>query len=756
MRLPSLRNLISVIGLCVVGSTCVVGPLVYFLIAFGNIDREFTFRATVSAERVAKYAYLHPKTWEYQTPRLAELIESDGFQIADAIQRVVSADGATLVEVGSDVAAPTLVRTAAIERAGKQIGRTEVVVSLRPLVLNTMLATIFSCMFGLGMYFAAHRLPLAVLDRTLGALHASQQHLEDANGRFAAQNVRLRRRDEALGLQNSRFDAALANMSQGLMMFNARGELVVFNQRFIDMFAFPAGVLMPCIPASEIITRVRALNCITTYDLERVADCLKILRNGKRSETIVLERTDGRSFSVHHEPTSDGGWVDTFTDITEQRRHESRIAHMAHHDALTDLPNRALFYEHLSESLGRRKPDESCAVFVLDFDDFKNVNDTLGHPAGDALLKEMAERLRKMTTEGGLAARLGGDEFAVVLSGDEAAATAFASRLIDTAGGLYNLDGREISASVSIGITLAPNDGSTPESLLKNADLALYRAKDEHGGTFRFFEPQMDARIRAKRALEIDLRTAIIERQFELYYQPLVSIASGRITGLEALIRWNHPRRGRISPAEFIPLAEETGLIVPIGAWALQRACADAASWPDEISVEVNVSPVQFRRSSQLIAQVDAALAASGLPPHRLELEITESVVLNDDEFSLATLHQLRDAGIRIAMDDFGTGYSSLGYLRKFPFDKIKIDQTFVRDLNEDDSSVAIIRAIVGVSSSLHVITTAEGVETAQQLERVRREGCTEAQGFFFSAPRPANEITYMLRELRPQTGVTG
>ncbi|HUI12962.1 MAG TPA: EAL domain-containing protein [Xanthobacteraceae bacterium] len=430
-------------------------------------------------------------------------------------------------------------------------------------------------------------------------------------------------------------------------------------------------------------------------------------------------------------------------DVTERKNAEARIAYMAHHDALTDLPNRVLFHERLNELLGRvRRNGERLAVHCLDLDHFKGVNDTLGHPIGDELLKAVARRLGKCLRDSDMVARLGGDEFAVVQFplGEPHEASALATTLIELVSKPYEVHGHEFVVGASIGIALAPDDGASADVLLRNADMALYRAKAEGRGTAHFFEPEMDRRIQARRMLELDLRKAFANGEFELYYQPLINLDTDAVSGFEALLRWRHGERGMIAPAEFIPLAEEIGLIVPLGEWVLRKACSEAMQWLAELKVAVNLSPAQFRNRG-VVKAVLTALAYSRLPPDRLELEITETVLLGETEANLATLHQLREIGVRISMDDFGTGYSSLSYLRCFPFDKIKIDRSFVSELAERPDCVAIIRAVAGLGMSLGIATTAEGIETREQLDRVRAEGCTEVQGYLFSPPRPASEL---------------
>jgi diguanylate cyclase (GGDEF)-like protein/PAS domain S-box-containing protein len=434
-------------------------------------------------------------------------------------------------------------------------------------------------------------------------------------------------------------------------------------------------------------------------------------------------------------------------DITERKRAEARVAFMAHHDALTALPNRVLLRLRMEEMLGRLPRDgRQVAALCIDLDNFKSVNDTLGHSLGDMLLQHVADRLRGAVQDQDTVARLGGDEFAI-LQADVAQpeeASALAARLLEVVSEPYHLDGHLVALGASIGIALAPHDGADPDRLLKNADMALYRAKADGKNAFRFFEAEMDARVQARRRLELDLRTALTAGTLEVHYQPLIDLPTGEISGVEALLRWPHSERGMIPPAEFIPVAEETGLIGVIGAFVLRRACAAAAKWPEHIKVAVNLSPLQFRTGS-LLATVQEALALSGLAPKRLELEITETLLLEKSDHVLATLHALRALGVRISMDDFGTGYSSLSYLRSFPFDKIKIDRSFVRELDANADSQAIVRAIVSLGASLGITITAEGVESESDLARLKAEGCNEGQGYLFSQARPQAEITAML-----------
>jgi len=558
---------------------------------------------------------------------------------------------------------------------------------------------------------------------------------------------------DALKEQHRRFDIALNNMAHGLCMFDKDMRLIVSNKRYGEMFNLPEGFVRPGMSVRDVINKSHELGNyrhrnITAYELYDTY--VQTLKAGD----LVVHRhlADGRMIKITHERMTEGGWVAIYEDITERYRAEQNIARMARHDALTDLPNRVLFHERMAEGLSCVSGlGETLAVLCLDLDNFKSVNDTLGHPIGDKLLRSIAERIGGVVGDDDTVARLGGDEFAVLQRGSSPeAAGALARRLVEIIADPIEIDGQEINSGASIGIALAPSDGNAGDQLMKCADLALYRAKAEGRGTFRFFEPDMDARIQARRALEVDLRHALSAGEFSLAYQPQINLADNALTAMEALLRWNHAERGPVPPSEFIPLAEEMGLIVQLGEWVLREACNEAARWPDPIKVAVNLSPVQFRNRG-LITTVTQALAAARLPPHRLELEITEAVLLQDDEAIISMLHQLRALGVRIAMDDFGTGYSSLSYLRSFPFDKIKIDRSFIKDIERNRGSAVIIRAIANLGASLGIVTTAEGVETEEQLELVRRAGCTEMQGYLVSPPRPACEIAGLIARFRPE-----
>ena len=559
-----------------------------------------------------------------------------------------------------------------------------------------------------------------------------------------------RRSKDKLRLQKVLLDTALENMSQGLCMFDAEGCAILFNERYIQMMESSA-VALKGQSLLDLFRQKKASGAFAGDPEEIFAQVMADIRAGKPS-TKIVQTGAGHVLRVIEQPMQGGGWVATFEDITEWQKAQAQISHMARHDSLTNLPNRTLFREQLEEALWRAKRNDHIAVLCLDLDHFKGINDSLGHPIGDDLLREVACRLTDCVREGDTVCRLGGDEFAIVQIGSDpqTSPTNLANRLIEVVSAPYNIQGHQITIGVSIGVAVAPNDGSDADQLLKNSDLALYRAKEEGGGIFHFFEIGMDARAQARRLLEIDLRGALLRSEFLVYYQPIQDLKADRVVGFEALVRWNHPLRGMVAPLNFIPLAEETGLIVPLGDWVLRTACSDAAGWSQDVCVAVNLSPAQFK-SRNLVPSVVSALEDSGLSACRLELEITESVLLHDSDATLATLHKLRSLGVRISMDDFGTGYSSLSYLRSFPFDKIKIDRSFVSELATRDDSMAIVRAVTGLGKSLGISTTAEGVETSEQLALLRLEGCTEVQGYLFSPPRPAEDVESMLSTSRPR-----
>ena len=559
----------------------------------------------------------------------------------------------------------------------------------------------------------------------------------------------LLRRDHrlhrTLAAERRQLRTAVDNIPQGLVLYDASARIVICNKPYLDMFGLSADIARQGCTMQRLIAHRQETG---SFDGDVEAFCSAIIRNVRlgKSTRQIAKAPGGRAIEIVNKPLPEGGWVATIEDITARKHAEDKISHLAHYDALTDLPNRALFHEKLGQALGDLDPGEQFAVLYVDIDEFKSVNDALGHPVGDELLRGVAMRLRGCLGEADIAARLGGDEFAIILRSVQGAGNT--EHLVEAIYGAIRepleCAGHLITTDASIGIAVAPRDGRDLDQLLRNADLALYGAKGDGRRTYRFFEPGMDARARARRMLESELRQAIAGGGFEVHYQPVVGLSDNAIKGSEALLRWHHPQRGAISPADFIPVAEDTGLINELGRFVLETACLEAAKWPDHVRIAVNVSPVQFR-SRMLALNVAAALAAANLAPSRLELEITEAVLMRDDETALEILHQLRAIGVRIALDDFGTGYSSLSYLHRFPFDKIKIDRTFVKNIGDEGASSAIIQAVINIARASNMTTTAEGVEHEWQRELLRELGCTEMQGYLFSPPVSAAEIARLM-----------
>ena len=502
--------------------------------------------------------------------------------------------------------------------------------------------------------------------------------------------VRQLRRQHAvaqrkLSEKSQHLDTAINNMTQGLLLFDASGRLVICNQQYLDMFGLSTDVVKPGCHLRDLIRHRQELGSFVG-DVD--AYCARFLDpNGSLVQDTVTSTPDGRTIRLIYKRSPDGGWATTLEDVTEGRRDQARIEHLAHYDALTNLPNRSLFQRH-AEGLLLETEGRQFAILYIDIDEVARIYQALRTP--------------------------------------------------------FDCHGNQLSSYASIGIAVAPRDGTDLFDLLKNADLAMYAAKAAGRRTYRFFDPAMEQQANHRRELEADLRAALAQGAFELHYQPQVDLRSDRVTGCEALLRWRHPVRGMVSPADFVPVAEETGLIEEIGQWVLRTACAEAATWPANVRIAVNVSPIQFR-SETLSLKVAAVLSETGLDPRRLELEITEAVLIADDDAALATLNQLRALGVHIALDDFGTGYSSLQYLQRFPFDKIKIDRSFVKEVTRNSSSASIIRAVVSIAADRNMVTTAEGVETLQQRETVQNLGCTQMQGFLFSAARPSQEIRALL-----------
>ena len=573
--------------------------------------------------------------------------------------------------------------------------------------------------------------------------HAVEEELQ-------SRNDALLEREEELSMRNMQFDTALRHMSQGLCMYDKDERLVVCNERYATLFGLAPDAVKPGMKRADIVA-LRIANGLWAGPSPE--DYLR-----ERTKPIhttgysIQEMSDGRYIASTHQPMPNGGWVCTHEDVTERELARAKIEHLARHDVLTDLPNRILLREMLQETLNGMRPGDGLAVHCIDLDRFQEVNDALGHAIGDELLQAFAGRLRRLADGPHIVARTGGDEFVIVQNriSSPTDATELAGQIIACMNEPFPLgDGSQVVVSVTTGIAMAPGDSMDADQLIKNANLALARAKEEERGHYCFFEMEMDAEMRSRHQIVSDLRNAIAKGELRLDFQPLLNLRRDEISGFEALLRWRRPTGEEISPADFIPLAEETGLIVPIGEWVLREALKETAKWPHHMRVAVNLSPVQFS-SRNLVQLIMSALAAAGVEANRLELEITESLLMENRDSTFGTLHQLRDMGVRIALDDFGTGFSSLGYLRSFPFDKIKIDQSFVAGLTEGyKESLAIIRAVAQMGSSLGISTTAEGVETELQLAIVRKEGFTEAQGYLIGRPKNAADVAreYNLRK---------
>ena len=585
---------------------------------------------------------------------------------------------------------------------------------------------------------------------TLFVIHVRQTRAQQKLAQAEAAQVAAEERakgERYLRDQYARFGIALDNMTQGLCLFDRDDTLIVMNARFAQMHDVPVLLAREGTPLRALLVHLNGRD--PRAGLGAVSPLVEACELTSRQGAALVrtcDLADGRAIGIVHEPIPGGGWVCTHEDVTDRRRNEERIVHMARHDGLTGLPNRFHLKERLEESLAQRSEGVGTTVLCLDLDGFKVVNDTHGHQAGDELLCAVAARFESILADGDFVARHGGDEFAVVMTGSAEPddASRLAERLVEVLHAPFEIQGNEVAIGTSIGVAIADGSSVTTATLLRQADVALYQAKAAGRGTWRFFDSAMDAAIRRRRQLGTDLRSALADGQLDLHYQPLVDARSLAIRGFEALLRWRHPVHGFVGPGEFVPIAEEMGLIRALGAWALKRACSDAARWPENVKVAVNLSPVQFV-GGDLVEEVETALRESGLSAGRLELEITESVLLQDNEATLASLHRLRGLGVRISMDDFGTGYSSLGYLRRFPVDKIKIDQSFVRSLGQEPGSIEIVRAVVGLGNALGMSVLAEGVETAEQLAILEREGCDELQGYLFGRPRPLDEANALL-----------
>ena len=546
--------------------------------------------------------------------------------------------------------------------------------------------------------------------------------------------------------QHRRLDVAVNHMTQALLLFDKAERLVICNRRYLEMFGLSPDTIRPGFLLRDLIQHRKDIG---SFSGDVDAYCSVFRETCKRGEVSqnLITTPDGRWMQVVNQPLSEGGWVSTIEDVTDQRRSEELTNRLAHYDTLTDLPNRALLLKRLEEEMDQCDESNKLAVLFLDTDEFKTVNNSLGHHVGDELLRSIARSLQACLGTKDFVARLGGDEFAVLAPGIKGREDVLllVHRIYDAIRQAHDCAGHQLTVDSSIGIAIAPTDGTCSDQILQNADLAMYDAKSSGRRTYRFFEAGMETKAKERRLLETDLRKAIETKQIEVYYQPIVDLHHNKIVGCEALARWNHPKRGFVSPADFIPVAEQSGLIDQLGEYVLRMACKEAAGWSDHIKLAVNISPVQFK-SGLLALKVVSALAESGLSARRLELEITEAVLIGDDEEALKILHELRAIGVRVALDDFGTGYSSLSYLRRFPFDKIKIDRSFISSLTQEGGSSGIVRAVLAMASEHRMVTTAEGVETGEQRSMLQDLQCDEMQGFLFSPARTSEDIRALLQ----------
>ena len=580
------------------------------------------------------------------------------------------------------------------------------------------------------------------------AVEGMEPEASSLEATVAKRTAELRESRKQLRLQNKRMAVALDSTGYAISIFDGQKRLVYCNNDFLELYHLPKHLGRQGTSFLAILRARIAANSFVGEDKQAYLNERLTGVDRARLFTDVQRLNTGETVSINHVPLSDGGWVATHKDITEFSRLQDELAFRANHDALTGLANRHLLQDRLGECFKSADNAAGFALLIIDLDGFKQINDTLGHAAGDAVLRELAERIEETTGGSGMAARMGGDEFAVVMDVGALAddARQLAAKLIEASRWPLAPAGQPVEIGFSIGVAVAPDDGTTPEQLLKSADLALYAAKRDRRGGYRFFEPAMDKALRDRHALERDLGLALERGEFSLAYQPIFSLASQSLSGFEALLRWKRGGEASISPAQFIPVAEETGLIVPIGEWVLREAIAEAARWPDNLHVAVNVSSVQFQRGN-VVATVLNALGAASLAADRLEIEITESVLFENSSTNLNALRQLHALGCKIALDDFGTGFSALSYLLSYPFDKIKIDGSFVRALDTAGGAHAIVQAIAEIGHRMGITTTAEGVETAEQLRNVYAVGYTEAQGYLIARPMPADQVRRMLGE---------
>lgn len=743
----SVRTVVGVTGIAVALITVLSLPVGFAVLSYLYEARSLAFKASHNAHQLARFIYISGDLWSLQPSRIGDLVDLGDSGREQVRQRVYDSRGVLVLEQGDIAGPPFLTRTAPVHVAGEAVGEIEVASPLRPLIIETSIIGVIGFCLGALAYLVIRTLPLRMLDRTLGKLEATAAALRQTNEQLRHRTGELEASRKEVHDEFIRFDAAISNMSQGVCMFGPDLRVTVLNERFRELLSLTEADVQVGTTLRRIIEAGVRPGLWLADQVDEVyqkwVDAFVTRKGGSATQRYA----NGRVLKVDYVPLADGGWITTQEDITERVRSEARIAHLARHDVLTELPNRLMFRERLDSFLrAARDAGQRVAVLCLDLDRFKGVNDNFGHPAGDELLVAVAARLRDCVRAEDLIARLGGDEFAVVslISSDEGDPAQLAARLVAKVGGEYRFDRFAASIGVSVGIAVAPDDGDSADVLLKKADMALYRAKADGRGTFHLFEPAMETERVARQARETDLQRAHAEGEFDLYFQPMVELPSGRICAAEALLRWRHPQRGLVSPGEFIPLAEETGLIVPLGEWVMRRACAEATRWPEDMRVAVNLSPVQLKGDT-IIHAVRDSLASTGLKPDRLEVEITETALIDDED--IACLRRMRELGVRLSLDDFGTGYSSLSHLRRLPFDRLKIDRSFISDVTENADSAAIVRSLIALGQSLGMTTVAEGVETCEQRDWLIAAGCSHAQGYLFGMPQPVGQLAALFSE---------
>lgn len=643
--------------------------------------------------------------------------------------------GVTVLLTTKDAAAHMLCVTTVVAYTSAGVGRT----FGRPQIFHMHLLMSIGPLIAALMYVGGpYHIALALLSLVF---FSAIRHLTSSLQRIYVNAWIAKEREAALAGQ---FDTALNNMPHGLSMFSADGRLAVMNHRFIEMMQLSDDFVQRGASAADICDACVLSGAISAAAAQQI---LYEIESSQRGDIITSDPDPGKNRSLDwtFQPMAGGGTVVLVEDITERKDAEARISHLARYDELTALPNRVNFRDEIGRLLAMQHGDHRSALLFVDLDQFKQVNDTLGHPCGDQLLCAVAERLREMLRPEDFVARFGGDEFVVfqqnIHSHEDAAA--LARRIVDRLSERYKIDNHLVEIGASVGIAMiAP--GVSADTLLKNADMALYRAKADGRGTFCFFRDEMAQIVEARRILELDLRKALANEEFELFYQPLINLKSGKVSTCEALLRWNHPARGTVSPVDIIPVAEDMGLIVDLGRWILRKACMECMKWPEAVSVAVNFSPQQFHQRD-VLSEVRYALEVSGLPAHRLEIEITESSLLHNTELTHDVLSQLRSLGVRISLDDFGTGYSSLSYLHNFPLQKVKIDRSFLEGI-DSDRPLTLLRGVARLSADLGMSVVVEGIETNEQLELISADGAvTEAQGYLFSRPVPAVRIRQLL-----------